>query len=103
MRARKIQIDASRLDILDVATLHSIFEASTDCIKVLDLDGTLLLMNEGGAFAMDLDAPTALVGRNWIDFWQGDDRDRAVESRGDGQVRGNRPLLWTSRHCHWCG
>ena len=80
MRTRKIQADVSRLDILDVTTLHSLFEASTDCIKVLDLDGTLLRMNEGGAFAMDLSDPTGLVGRNWIDFWQGDDRDRAAEA-----------------------
>ena len=80
MRTQKIQGDTSRLDILDVATLHSIFEASTDCIKVLDLDGTLLLMNKGGALAMDLEGPTALSGRNWIDFWQGDDRHLALEA-----------------------
>ncbi len=52
------QADPSRLDILDVATLHSIFEASTDCIKVLDLDGVLYFcMNEGGAFGHGPERP----------------------------------------------
>ncbi|WP_165361335.1 hypothetical protein [Lichenibacterium ramalinae] len=38
------------------------FESSGDCIKMLSSDGTLLLLNAGGAAAMGFDGPTVPVG-----------------------------------------
>ena len=53
------------------------FETSSDCIKMLSPDGTLLLLNAGGAAVMGFDSPGAPVGQNWIEFWQGGDRETA--------------------------
>lgn len=53
------------------------FEASGDCIKMLALDGTLLLLNIGGAAAMGFEHAGAPVGQNWVEFWQGEDREAA--------------------------
>lgn len=51
------------------ATNRSIVSASTDCIKLLDLDGHLLFMNEYGARAMEVDDVTNLYGRTLQSFW----------------------------------
>lgn len=51
------------------ATNRSIVSASTDCIKLLDLDGRLLFMNDYGARAMEVEDVTALYGRTLQSFW----------------------------------
>ncbi|MGI3899554.1 MAG: EAL domain-containing protein [Janthinobacterium lividum] len=53
------------------------FEASGDCIKMLALDGTLLLLNAGGAAEMGFENADAPVGQNWVEFWQGEEREEA--------------------------
>ena len=63
-----------RLD-LDLMTLA--FETSGDCIKMLSSDGTLLLLNSGGAAVMGFDSPTDPIGRNWVEFWHGKEREVA--------------------------
>ena len=62
--------------VLDPSFLLFAFEASGDCVKMLALDGTLLVINAGGAALMGFASPAVPVGRNWIDFWP--DKDRAV-------------------------
>ena len=50
---------------------------SRDCIKILDLEGRLLFINEGGAKSLEIcDIPSVLNGR-WLDFWQGEDHGAA--------------------------
>lgn len=49
-----------------------ILRASTDCIKVLDLDGVLVFMSEGGQRVMEIDDVERFVGCPWPDFWQGE-------------------------------
>ncbi len=55
-----------------------ILASSTDCIKVLDLDGRLAFMSEGGKFIMEVDDFPSIAGSYWPDFWTGTDRDRAL-------------------------
>jgi len=50
---------------------------SEDCIKVLDLEGRLLSMNEGGMQALEICDLAPLLNSSWIDFWQGADREAA--------------------------
>ncbi len=51
-----------------------ILENNKDCIKVLDLDGRLIYMNDGGKQLMEID-DFALVDRAiWVDFWGETDR-----------------------------
>ncbi len=68
---------------------RSIFENSPDCVKILDLDGTLHSMNANGLCVMEIDDFTPYVGKQWIDFWEGDENEMAyqsVESAKKGQT-----------------
>jgi formate hydrogenlyase transcriptional activator len=62
---------------------------SQDCIKVLDLEGRLLSMNEGGMQALEICDLAQAVNSCWIDFWEGDDREgaqAAVEAARNGRT-----------------
>lgn len=43
---------------------------SRDCIKVLDLEGRLLFMNEGGMQVLELCDLGSLLNQPWIDIWE---------------------------------
>jgi formate hydrogenlyase transcriptional activator len=60
---------------------------SRDCIKMLDLEGHLLWMNEGGMQALEICDFSRVENASWIDFWEGEDREAAraaVESAAQG-------------------
>src|SRR5581483_11065498 len=62
---------------------------SRDCIKVLDLNGRLQFMNEGGMQALEICDLAPMLNSSWIDFWEGADREAAraaVESAGSGNI-----------------
>jgi PAS domain S-box-containing protein len=79
--------------------LNRLHASSDDCIKVLDLEGRLRFLNEGGCRAMEVGDFSEIEGCNWLDFWTGetaDDARRAVlRARiGDtGRFRGFCPTL----------
>ncbi|PYX06698.1 MAG: hypothetical protein DMG85_12755 [Acidobacteria bacterium] len=50
---------------------------SRDCIKVLDLEGRLVFMNEGGKEVLEICDVAPFLNSSWIDFWQGEDREAA--------------------------
>jgi PAS domain S-box-containing protein len=85
---------AQKTQMLD--RLHA---SSNDCIKVLDLDGRLRFMSEGGCRAMEVESFANIEGCDWLDFWTGmtaDDARRAVlrAKIGDtGRFRGFCPTL----------
>lgn len=68
-----------------------VLAASNDCIKVLDLDGRLAFMSEGGLRVMEVSDFNALRGCPWPDFWQGqghqDARDAIVAARQGQSTR----------------
>lgn len=51
------------------ALLVALLSGSDDCIKILDLDGRLQFMSEGGKRVMEVDDFPALKGCPWPDFW----------------------------------
>ena len=51
--------------------------ASIDCIKVLDLHGRLLAMNESGMRALEICDIGPIAGSPWVSFWEGEDRESA--------------------------
>lgn len=68
---------------------RSIFENSPDCVKILELDGTLHSMNNNGLCIMEIDDFSQFAGLKWIDFWQGDENEmayQAVESARTGET-----------------
>ena len=64
---------------------------SQDCIKVLDLEGRLLWMNEGGMQALEICDLGPFVNSSWLQFWEGDDaraaRDAVETARKGGTGR----------------
>ena len=62
---------------------------SRDCIKVLDLEGRLLFMNEGGMQVLEICDVGPFLNSSWIDFWDGQDREAAraaVETARNGGI-----------------
>ncbi len=59
---------------------RSIFENSPDCVKILNLDGTLQSMNTNGLCIMEIDEISPFIGKQWIDFWEGDENELAYQA-----------------------
>lgn len=57
--------------------LESILASSGDCIKVLDLDGRIQFINQGGVRLLEASDADTLKGRVWPELWQGD-REKAL-------------------------
>lgn len=51
--------------------LKALLDASPDCIKLVELDGSISYMNLNGQCAMDIDDFSTLRGREWSSFWPG--------------------------------
>ena len=58
--------------------LRGVLAGCGDCIKVLDLDGRLQFMSDGGKRVMEVDDFSALKGCPWIEFWAGDGNAQAA-------------------------
>jgi len=60
---------------------------SRDCIKILDLEGRLLFMNEGGMQVLEICDISPFLNSCWVEFWEGADREAAyaaVQAAKDG-------------------
>ena len=65
-------MDHSAVPVSDQnSLLRSLLASSGDCIKILDLDGNLIYMTEGGQRIMEVADFGAIKGCAWPDFWQG--------------------------------
>ncbi|MPR08931.1 PAS domain S-box protein [Microvirga tunisiensis] len=54
------------------AFLRGVLDSSGDCIKVLDLEGRIEFMNEGGLRGMEVEDVSAIQGRLWTSLWEDD-------------------------------
>ena len=69
------------LDGLDpAAVLKALFATSRDCIKILDLEGRLLFMSDGGQRAMEVTDFGLIQDRPWAAFWHGDGKAAATDA-----------------------
>lgn len=79
-RAAGIELDAR------TAMLMS---CSQDCVKLLNLDGTIRYMSRNGRCVMEIDDLTAILGQKWSALWPEEAHemlDRAVAEAADGRV-----------------
>lgn len=60
--------------------LSGVLRSSTDCIKVLDLDGRLTFMSEGGQKVMEVDDFRSIAECPWPSFWEGDGNAAAIDA-----------------------
>ncbi|HEY3637171.1 MAG TPA: HWE histidine kinase domain-containing protein [Rhizomicrobium sp.] len=58
--------------------LRGVLAGCGDCIKILDLDGRLQFMSEGGKRVMEVEDFEALKGCPWPDFWAGEGNLQAI-------------------------
>ena len=68
--ALRISVDLNR----------QVIENSFDCIKFLDKDARLLYMSPGGQRLLEWTDETTPIGSSWLDFWQGEQRQPAVNA-----------------------
>jgi len=74
-------MSAEPIDIKsDVHFLRSVLAASTDCVKVLDLDGKLAFMTDEGQQVMEISDFNLVKGCPWPDFWSGPANGQAKEA-----------------------
>lgn len=59
---------------------RTLIESSSDCIKTLTLQGVLKWISHSGAESLCVPSVEEVIGRSWIDFWEGDDRIAARAS-----------------------
>lgn len=87
LRDRTMQQKAAEEQRSDAEFLRGVLAASGDCIKVLDPDGRLLFMSEGGQRVMEVCDFNLIQGCPWPDFWEGEGSAQAksaVEAARDG-------------------
>ena len=64
-----------------LAFAQRILDSNQDCIKVLDLQGRLIYMNDSGQALMEIDRfAEQAEGASWVEFWQGSDREAAQQA-----------------------
>ena len=93
-----MQDSSDAAQALDPATLgHQLFEASPDCVKLLDADGHIVAMNSNGLRALELDGIEAVRGQPWSALWPEGSRAEveaamaAARSTGIGRLRAPCP------------
>jgi PAS domain S-box-containing protein len=79
--------------------IRKVLDSTSDCVKVLNLDGQLLYMNPGGQVQMGICDFARFVMSQWIEFWHGDDRQVAAQAiaiaktGGSSQFEGYCPTV----------
>ncbi|MFK5600647.1 PAS domain-containing protein [Methylobacterium sp. HMF5984] len=78
LRDRTEQRNAAARQQAEAKFMRGVLASSADCIKVLDLDGGLTFMSEGGMRVMEVSDFNFIRGCPWPDFWTGQGHDDAV-------------------------
>ena len=81
--------EAAAAQRADAQFMRSVLASSNDCIKVLDLDASLVFMSEGGQAVMEVSDFNELRGCPWPDFWKDAGNTAAVaaiETARDGGI-----------------
>jgi two-component sensor histidine kinase len=66
--------------------LRGVLSGCGDCIKILDLDGRLRFMSEGGRRVMEVADFSALQGCPWPDFWAGEGNIQAAHAVAEARA-----------------
>lgn len=100
----QLELRKARADLKDVASSADtavealraseefksrLLACSRDCIKVLDLEGRLVFINEGGMQTLEICDLAPVLNSSWIEFWEGQDREAAqaaVEAARRGET-----------------
>jgi PAS domain S-box-containing protein len=75
-------VEAARIEENALGIANALLSTSGDCIKILDLEGRVLFVNQGGVAALELGAAADIVGGSWFALWTGGGRQAAQEGVG---------------------
>ncbi len=53
------------------------YGSSEDCVKVMNTDGMLMSFNPNGLKVMEIDDPKDIIGKDWLNFWDGNLKSKA--------------------------
>jgi PAS domain S-box-containing protein len=67
---------------------NQIIAKSLDSIKILDAEGELLLMSEGGQKIMDIQDLSTYLNKPWLNFWKGPEKEKALKALTTAQNGG---------------
>jgi PAS domain S-box-containing protein len=99
LRDRTAQRLAAEVQRADAEFLRGILASSGDCIKVLDLEGRVTFMNDGGVRLMEVEDIAAVSGSAWTDFWPGPPRPeilaalQSARAGSTGRFQGAAPTF----------
>ncbi len=97
LRDRTEQQQAAERQRADTEFLRGVLAASGDCIKVLDLGGSLQFMNEGGLRLMEVSDFNAIRGCPWPSLWREQDQPMAAMAQaragGIGRFQGKADTM----------
>ena len=82
----------------DEAFIRQLLESATDCLAVLDLEGRLLSLSEGGRKAWEIEDLAPYLHRPWTDWWEGNGRVLASRAVAEGRGRKRWPLRRRRSH-----
>jgi PAS domain S-box-containing protein len=105
LRDRTEQRQVQERQRQDAEFLRSVLAASGDCIKVLDLEGKLVFINDNGIKLLDIDDLNQVQGKHWPETWTGEAKRHAetaletARAGGFGHFQGEaRTLKGTSKY-----
>jgi two-component sensor histidine kinase len=107
LEAMKAELSAASPTLTDNADLlRGVLAGCGDCIKILDLEGRLQFMSEGGKRVMEVDDFSVLKGCPWPDFWEGPgnaDAKAALREAAEGRTGRFRGPAKTAKgnERHW--
>ena len=67
---------------------NQIISKSLDSIKILDAEGDLLQMSEGGQKIMDIQDLSTYLNKPWLNFWKGAENEKALRALTTAQNGG---------------
>ena len=67
-------------DSLSPETLLLVLEQTSDCVKLLNLDGNILWMNANGLCAMEIDNFCDVEGRQWGTLWPSEAQEQIANA-----------------------
>lgn len=77
---------------LSPESLSSVIEQSTDCVKLVGPDGSLLWMNPNGLCAMEIDDFATINGKEWASLWPEDAQNMIRSALHEAGAKGVKRL-----------
>ena len=74
---------------VETGIAFSLLDGSPDCIKLIELDGSLSYMNPGGLCVMEIEDFAQVADRPWSELWPAEHRpllDKAIRDASEGRV-----------------